>query len=123
MGDKDSGERTRRAVTTNAAGSDQRPRPPRPRSKLDHEGQCPAIQRTRHVQTAPPVLFAPFLEGGTVFSTTSSDGTRIAFDGVGEGPALVLVDGALCHRGFGSSQKIAAELAAEFTVYTYDRRG
>jgi pimeloyl-ACP methyl ester carboxylesterase len=58
-----------------------------------------------------------------VFSTTSSDGTRIAVDRIGEGPALVLVDGALCHRGFGSSQKIAAELAAEFTVYIYDRRG
>lgn len=56
-------------------------------------------------------------------TTTSADGTRIAYGHTGNGPALVLVDGALCHRGFGPSQKIAAELASEFTVYTYDRRG
>ncbi len=29
----------------------------------------------------------------------SEDGTTIAFDQTGRGPALVLVDGALCHRG------------------------
>lgn len=53
----------------------------------------------------------------------SKDGTTIAFERRGSGPALVLVDGALCSRAFGPSAKLAARLAQRFTVYTYDRRG
>ena len=53
----------------------------------------------------------------------SKDGTTIAYDRRGGGPALVLVDGALCSRAFGPSAKLAARLAQRFTVYTYDRRG
>jgi pimeloyl-ACP methyl ester carboxylesterase len=53
----------------------------------------------------------------------SADGTRIAYSRTGQGPAVILVDGALCHRGFGPMGKVAAELADRFTVYTYDRRG
>ena len=53
----------------------------------------------------------------------SNDGTVIAFERSGNGPALVLVDGALCSRGFGPSPKLAALLAPHFTVYAYDRRG
>lgn len=53
----------------------------------------------------------------------SKDGTPIAFDKVGEGPALILVDGAMCYRAFGPSGPLAAKLAHRFTVYTYDRRG
>src|SRR5262245_25674056 len=53
----------------------------------------------------------------------SSDGTKIAYDKVGDGPALVLVDGALCRRDFGPSTPLAKELADRFTVFTYDRRG
>jgi pimeloyl-ACP methyl ester carboxylesterase len=53
----------------------------------------------------------------------SNDGTPIAFDRTGSGPALVLVDGALCHRAFGPSGAIAKVLAPHFTVFTYDRRG
>ena len=53
----------------------------------------------------------------------SRDGTAIAFDRVGEGPPLVLVDGALCHRSFGPMPKLAPLLARHFTVFTYDRRG
>ena len=53
----------------------------------------------------------------------SRDGTMIAFDRAGQGPALVLVDGALCHRRFGPMASIAKELAPNFTVFTYDRRG
>ena len=56
-------------------------------------------------------------------TTTSADGTRIAFERVGTGPAVVLVDGALCYRAFGPSRPLAAALADRFTVYTYDRRG
>jgi pimeloyl-ACP methyl ester carboxylesterase len=53
----------------------------------------------------------------------SKDGTRIAFARSGSGPALILVDGALCSRAFGPSPKLAPLLAPHFTVYTYDRRG
>ena len=34
----------------------------------------------------------------TLFAT-SADGTRIAYETRGAGPALVFVDGALCHAG------------------------
>lgn len=53
----------------------------------------------------------------------SKDGTAIAYDKVGSGPALILVDGALCSRAFGPMQKIAALLGKHYTVYFYDRRG
>lgn len=53
----------------------------------------------------------------------SADGTPIAFERTGSGPALVLVDGALCHRAFGPARPFAERLKAHFTVYTYDRRG
>ncbi len=55
--------------------------------------------------------------------TTSSDGTRIAFQREGTGPVLVLVDGALCYRAFGPSQPFAAQLRDAYTVVSYDRRG
>jgi pimeloyl-ACP methyl ester carboxylesterase len=54
---------------------------------------------------------------------TSRDGTRIAYERSGQGPALVLVDGALCFRSFGPMAPLAELLAADFTVYRYDRRG
>jgi pimeloyl-ACP methyl ester carboxylesterase len=53
----------------------------------------------------------------------SKDGTSIAIDRTGRGPALVFVDGAMCYRGSGPSQSMAAALAEHFTVFTYDRRG
>jgi pimeloyl-ACP methyl ester carboxylesterase len=54
---------------------------------------------------------------------TSKDGTPIAYERLGSGPALVLVDGAMCSRAFGPMPSIAALLAPHFTVYLYDRRG
>ena len=54
---------------------------------------------------------------------TSKDGTRIGYERVGSGPALVLIDGALGSRAFGPMCKIAELLAEHFTVYLYDRRG
>lgn len=54
---------------------------------------------------------------------TSKDGTQIAYDKKGQGPALILVDGALCYRSFGPMPGLAELLAPHFTVYTYDRRG
>ena len=53
----------------------------------------------------------------------SADGTTIAYEKVGTGPALVLVDGALCSRDFGPCRSLANHLADRFTVYFYDRRG
>ncbi len=53
----------------------------------------------------------------------SKDGTPIAVDRLGSGPALILVDGAMCSRGFGPMPPLAKELASQFTVYNYDRRG
>jgi len=54
---------------------------------------------------------------------TSEDGTRIGYTVVGSGPAIVLVDGALCWRASGPSGPLAEELKDRFTVTTYDRRG
>ena len=53
----------------------------------------------------------------------SADGTTIAYDRAGTGPAIILVDGALCHRGGGPMRPLAARLTGSFTVFTYDRRG
>ena len=53
----------------------------------------------------------------------SADGTTIAYTRAGQGPPLILVDGALCSRSFGPMPKLAARLTPHFTVYTYDRRG
>jgi len=56
-------------------------------------------------------------------SVISPDGTTIAFDRLGTGPALILVDGATCYRDAGPMRPLAALLADRFTVYVYDRRG
>jgi pimeloyl-ACP methyl ester carboxylesterase len=53
----------------------------------------------------------------------SSDGTSIAFDRAGTGPALILVDAAGCFRGFRPMGELSTVLSSEFTVITYDRRG
>lgn len=59
----------------------------------------------------------------TVEKVISKDGTPIAVDRFGSGPALILVDGAMCSRSFGPMPPLAKELASQFTVYHYDRRG
>jgi pimeloyl-ACP methyl ester carboxylesterase len=56
-------------------------------------------------------------------TVTSADGTTIAYERSGSGPALVLVDGAMCYRAAGPMRPLAALLKDGFTVYTYDRRG
>jgi pimeloyl-ACP methyl ester carboxylesterase len=53
----------------------------------------------------------------------SIDGTRIAFDRVGSGPALVLVGGAFSYRRFPLQMDLAERLSDGFTVVSYDRRG
>jgi pimeloyl-ACP methyl ester carboxylesterase len=56
-------------------------------------------------------------------TVTSRDGTSIAFERMGSGLPLILVDGALCSRAFGPMPKLAPLLAKSFRVYMYDRRG
>ncbi|WP_371525470.1 alpha/beta hydrolase [Streptomyces sp. NBC_01283] len=51
----------------------------------------------------------------------SADGTEIAFEQSGSGPAVVLVSSALADRS--DTTKLAALLAEHFTVVNYDRRG
>ena len=57
-------------------------------------------------------------------TVTSKDGTIIAFDQSGQGPAVILVDGALQYRAFDQGMAQLADLLAQhFTVIHYDRRG
>ena len=56
-------------------------------------------------------------------TVTSADGTTIAYETTGTGPALILVDGTMCHRGLGPARPLARALAGDFTVHLYDRRG
>src|SRR5258708_34220375 len=56
-------------------------------------------------------------------TVTSKDGTVIAYSQVGQGPALILGDGALCYREFGPSKALAGMLSPHFTVATSDRPG
>lgn len=55
----------------------------------------------------------------------SADGTRIAYDVYGDGPAVILVAGAMQFRAFDpGTARLALALAAQgSTVVTYDRRG
>lgn len=57
----------------------------------------------------------------TLNHVTSKDGTTIAFDRLGNGPAVILVSGGSVDRM--SNAGVAAQLAADFTVFNYDRRG
>jgi len=59
---------------------------------------------------------------------TSKDGTSIAYDRHGSGPAVILVGGGLVDPATGRAGRsenapLARELAEHFTVYNYDRRG
>jgi pimeloyl-ACP methyl ester carboxylesterase len=52
---------------------------------------------------------------------TSADGTGIAYDRAGEGPAIIFVVGAFNERS--TCAPLAEALRSRFTVITYDRRG
>ena len=56
-------------------------------------------------------------------TVSSHDGTTIAYDKAGDGPALILVDGALSVHSSGGKSELARMLAPHLTVYGYDRRG
>jgi pimeloyl-ACP methyl ester carboxylesterase len=58
---------------------------------------------------------------GTVLS---QDGTNIGFDAWGDGPPLIMVDGATAHRAVSEiGVQVGELLRGQFRVYSYDRRG
>jgi pimeloyl-ACP methyl ester carboxylesterase len=61
------------------------------------------------------------VEAATVATVISRDGTKIAYDKLGSGPAVILVNGALSDRA--ASGGLARLMAERFTAYSYDRRG
>ena len=57
-------------------------------------------------------------------TVTSKDGTTVAFDQSGMGPALILIHGAFMHRALDpQTAQLAELLSPHFTVLHYDRRG
>jgi pimeloyl-ACP methyl ester carboxylesterase len=63
------------------------------------------------------------MEHTTSATVTSTDGTVIAYERTGQGPALILIDAAGHYREFTSFAGLIYLLAPRFTVYHYDRRG
>jgi pimeloyl-ACP methyl ester carboxylesterase len=85
----------------------------------------PATMHTRveGMTAAPPREEETRAASRLANTVVSKDGTTIAFERIGQGSPVILVDGALCWRGLGPSGQVAKLLASDFTVFTYDRRG
>jgi pimeloyl-ACP methyl ester carboxylesterase len=83
---------------------------------------APAVRRVHDRRSHQEEVMTETSTGATRL-TVSADGTEIAYEVSGTGPALVLVDGALCQRSMGPARGLAKELGDRFTVYAYDRRG
>ncbi|KAA2261485.1 alpha/beta hydrolase [Solihabitans fulvus] len=56
-----------------------------------------------------------------MLKAVSKDGTTLAYDQLGDGPAVLIVGGAFTDRR--ATRPLADLLAADFTVLNYDRRG
>lgn len=56
-------------------------------------------------------------------TVNSKDGTSIAFDCLGDGPPVIVVSGSFGVRSAPVVKQLASNLASDFTVFTYDRRG
>jgi pimeloyl-ACP methyl ester carboxylesterase len=92
-------------------------------------GACQMAERAGNTAPAPPIdqKAVPKVEQelkqemGRV--ATSKDGTSIAFEKSGSGPALIVVSGALSDRGLYRDRSLPESLSEHFTVYLYDRRG
>lgn len=54
---------------------------------------------------------------------TSKDGTIITYDKSGNGPVVIIINGALGYREYYGDKELAQKLSKEFTVIIYDRRG
>jgi pimeloyl-ACP methyl ester carboxylesterase len=68
-------------------------------------------------------MLAHVRTGEKMKTIQSNDGTTLAYDVYGRGPALIYITGASCFRSFRPIVHDAKVFAKEFTVYTYDRRG
>ena len=91
-------------------------------ARLSYKSPMQTISRTLVITML--LSIASLTNGQTTaeaLHVTSRDGTRIAYDKWGKGPAVILVNGALSNRS--SNAELAQLLAARFTVYSYDRRG
>ena len=75
----------------------------------------------RGVEAEPPVS-TPLYDDAPP-PALSADGTRIAFERAGDGPALILVEPAGHYRGLSALAGLVPLLSDRYTVYTYDRRG
>jgi pimeloyl-ACP methyl ester carboxylesterase len=99
----------------------------KPNSFNDRSGAMPAISRALVTTLAvlvsgdPAGLRPAYGSDKSAALVTSRDGTRIAYDQWGAGPALIVVNGALSDRT--SNSELAQLLMPHFTVYSYDRRG
>ncbi len=51
-----------------------------------------------------------------MYTVISKDGTKIAYEQNGNRPAVILVDGAFCSKGFGPTSKVDPVFANNFTV-------
>src|SRR5438132_403129 len=69
----------------------------------------------------PTIQHMVHKKGNTMRTVISKDGTAIAFDQSGHGPALILVAAATATRL--AEAALAATLAPHFTMFAYDRRG
>jgi pimeloyl-ACP methyl ester carboxylesterase len=76
-----------------------------------------ANDQTQQAQKSKPEQYMHYV--------TSKDGTKIAFEKSGSGPALIIVSGALSARSLfeGEPRLLVEKLSKNFTVYIYDRRG
>lgn len=77
------------------------------------EGYCDAYDRLED--------YLESLKEGTMETVISKDGTKIAYNKQGSGPALIIVSSAAADHQ--DASPLAEHLAAQFTVYNYDRRG
>ena len=68
-------------------------------------------------------LFVSQAAAGKTHFVTSKDGTRIAYDVAGSGPAVILLHGGGQNRQAWHGTGYVDRLAKEFTVITIDIRG
>jgi pimeloyl-ACP methyl ester carboxylesterase len=79
------------------------------------------------IAAATPMVLDAWMDRGTVQMekrqkrVQSKDGSSIAYEESGTGPALIVVAAALADRD--GTTRLANHLAANFTVVNYDRRG
>jgi pimeloyl-ACP methyl ester carboxylesterase len=77
---------------------------------MTHSGCCRRTTYITSMDKKAPLNWAP-----------SKDGTLIAYEQSGNGPAVILVMGAFNDRAAGTA--LSQSLSVHFTVFNYDRRG